>query len=276
MIHFFIDIFRMQSISITPTPEQASRFIRDGFAILTGVDPIKDIFRQVAALDFDEFEMVPSAVGGLGIQGRLDRNSEGKRHGLYFTPAVSPFLNRSTDELLTTAYNELSAIANRFIQHLPHASDLRRGSCIDVLTVAQYDPTRGDALVAHTDFGLLTFGIANKEGLEIRHGAEYVRVQPGELYVHTASWLQLYLRQYNITDIGSAEHIVRNIEKGRVFMGLFYEPALDSRIHDISYAGWFSEASQEARTNGITYQQFLVGSFKKTYAGGHPAAVYFF
>jgi hypothetical protein len=218
--------------------DEIERLIKEGIVELTGYtgESIRAIFREVkTTMIREDLASIPASIGGNAIRGRFSSVVGGRRDGLYYGGEVDEFLHESQRDILRRASLGLRSIANTYLTNICmkyglKKEDFRLGTCHDTVTLAWYDEVKGDetALVAHTDFGLLTIGMSDAEGLELEDNGRWVKIPSGTPYIHTGQWLQSALKAKGVTDVHPAKHRVVNSNVNRFFMGLFFEPAIES------------------------------------------------
>ena len=246
------------------SPQAVERLIKNGYLPLWGAhsQQMTEIYERLRTLLSPvDLQTLPSAIGGNEIRGRFPSISTARRDGIYYGPEVDPYLGDKARDV-TACYAAIRVILDEWFQaiviqyNLP--TTMRDGSTFDTLTMAWYTGGNGEALVKHTDFGLLTIGLADGPGLQFWVGdskdGQWLDLPPNTPYIHTASWLQGHLKATGLT-VGDASHRVVNCSKGRFFAGFFYEPSCSSML------------------DGKTYGKFIEESFDDTYQKEHAKVV---
>lgn len=230
------------------------KLIKEGIIPLTGEDSVKILaaFEQLRQTVTPQLvEKIPESINGIAIRGRFGSGKGARRRGIYFGPDVAAYLPEDARPVISGAYNTLTSIAKSWLDQIAQKYGLNvnklrpeSGDCFDTLTIAIYDGTTGEdtALTGHTDYGLLTVGVADQEGLEIFQNGSWVPVPAGTPYIHTATWLQRALRQVGVVDIHKATHRVKNCASNRFFAGVFFEPAAQSEMDGKLYSDFIRES----------------------------------
>lgn len=239
--------------------ETAQMLTNKGFVELQGhwADGVKTAMLNIkAVLTAEILEKIPESINGISIRGKFIRTNTGRRYGAYFGPEVLPYLPADVAERVKSAMMVLKTIADLCLQQFAiqyglNIEKLRKGTNFDTLTWAVYEKTEDIALTGHTDFGLLTIGISDGDGLEFHIDGKWVPVPAGVVYIHTGSFLQMALKELGVKNVAKAVHRVKNCQEGRTFMGWFCDPAV------------------EAVVGGKTYGKFIEEAFSKTYEGEH-------
>ena len=225
------------------TPD-IDRLISDGIIELTGTDAelVTNAFSKLESIvTHDLIDSIPNNIDGNAIRGSFERTSNGKRRGIYYAQSVDKYLNSDHVGIFREAFTDLQTIGLRWLNPIVHKyelPDFRDGTYFDTLTVARYEAvTNNDtALVGHTDYGLITIGYANQEGLEVYKDGHWIPIKSNTPYIHTAKWLQRALRRKGVTHISKAIHRVKNCYQDRFFMGFFLEPVANFMMDGKSYA----------------------------------------
>lgn len=226
---------------------QVRRLIAEGIVPLEGPDAkvLVEAFHQLQPIITPEF---CNTIPVNGIRGQLEKGPQSRRSGLYYGPEIDPQLPEVHRKALQSAMQNCLKLADRWFNDIQKVynldlSYLRQGQKFDTLTCAIYEATQDPeiALVGHTDFGLLTLGISNSEGLELYNNGAWVPIESGKAYIHTATYLQRALQNAGI-EAHKATHRVKNCNAGRFFLGLFYEPGVDVAVNGKKYSDFIKES----------------------------------
>lgn len=177
----------------------------------------------------------------------LARQRGGKKQvrnqlAFHFKPYLEPRIPEGIKELKasTEYYNNATNLLHRlydrisdsFIEH-EQKSIFKEGLQTSCLTLRKYFP--GDnaetGISSHTDFGLLTLVVSDRDGLEILKGknerdgrwlrAPYGSPDKPRFYVNIGDWLFL---QTGNEEFAAGVHRVPNVEKDRYSLILFMNP----------------------------------------------------
>ena len=209
-------------------------------------------------------DSIPENIDNIAIRGRFESNTTGKRRGIYYGRSVDKYLLEKAP-LFQDAYKSIQEIALDWLSLIEkkyNLESLRDGICFDTLTLALYNGTdkiskrngtdEDISLKGHTDYGLITIGCSNEEGLELYNDGKWITVPCNTPYIHTGKWLQQFLESKGIIP-HKAIHRVKTCNKDRFFLGFFLEPASSSTFNDKTYGEFISE--QFTNTYGTEHRK---------------------
>lgn len=205
--------------------------------------PVIAVFATLRILLTKELvDSIPSGLGSSRIRGKFSKSD---RDGIYYGSEVDQYLDQSTRRDLRIGYQTFEKVINAYWKAICRRYELknylyRDSSNSDLLVLTIYRENDSVVMRSYTDFGLLSIGISDDDGIEFRRNGTWKEVPKNNVYVHTGRWLQLAL-EFRGVRADPAVHRMQ-MRAGRFFVGYFFDARPDSVIDDKTFRDSFIES----------------------------------